>query len=104
SRDSSDSDFDTELSLPGRDTPGKRALEAELAKLAARVHQLESRAHAASAFPETPNETSDSVFGDDSGSSLSTSSRPSYKTKDAECKQGSLDDPCFVAGQLTENA
>lgn len=88
--------------LPGRDTPGKRILEQELAKLSTRVHHLETKANAAAAFPETPNETSDSVCGDDTGSSLSAgSNRPSYKTKPAEAKQGSLDDPSVLAGQLT---
>ncbi|CAI4216536.1 unnamed protein product [Parascedosporium putredinis] len=82
------SDYEYDFKLPGRDTPGKRALEQELAKVAIRIHQLENRTHPVSAFPETPNETSDSVFGDDSGSSLSTNSRPSSKEKPVNCKQG----------------
>lgn len=98
------SDYEYDFKLPGRDTPGKRALEQELAKVAIRIHQLENRTHPVSAFPETPNETSDSVFGDDSGSSLSTNSRPSSKEKPVNCKQGSSDDPLFLAGQLTEDA
>lgn len=96
-----DSGAGSPCKLPGRDTPGKRLLEQELAKLTARVQHLETRANAATTFPETPNETSDSVFGDDTGSSMSAGSRPSYKTKPAEAKQGSLDDPPVLAGQLT---
>lgn len=99
--DSPPSDVVTPCRLPGRDTPGKRNLEQELAKLATRVHGLETRAHAAATFPETPNETSDSVFGDDTGSSLSAGSRPSYKTKSAEDKQGSSGDPSLLVGPLT---
>lgn len=86
--------------LPGRDTPGKRMLEQELARLATRVQHLETRANAATTFPETPNETSDSVFGDDTGSSLSAGSRPSYNTTSvAEANQGSSDDPPVMAGR-----
>jgi osomolarity two-component system sensor histidine kinase NIK1 len=52
-----------ELRLSGRDTPAKRALEAELAQLVQRIHRLESKANAAALFPDTPNEGPDTPFG-----------------------------------------
>ena len=70
----------SKVKLPGRDTPAKRSLESEIHKLSLRVAQLESRAASAVTFPETPNEGTDSLFGDENGSSPSgsrpTSSRP----------------------------
>jgi osomolarity two-component system sensor histidine kinase NIK1 len=95
------SDIINRASLPGRDTPGKRFLEEELAKLATRIHQLETRAHAAVSLAETPMETPDSTFGGDTGSSLPTNIRPSPKARSAHCKQGTLEDPSILAGQLT---
>ncbi|KAL2756354.1 hypothetical protein ACRALDRAFT_2042493 [Sodiomyces alcalophilus JCM 7366] len=51
----------TRIELPGRDTPAKRVLETELARLSQRVEELETRAQAAAIFPTTPNETADST-------------------------------------------
>ncbi len=54
--------------LPGPESPDKTDLEHELAALVLRVQQLEIRASrpAAHVFPETPNETADTLFADDS--------------------------------------
>lgn len=71
------------IELPGTETPEKLALERELAALAARIHTLETKAYSsgiATNFPDTPNETTDSVFGDDSASS------PSGPGRDASAK------------------
>lgn len=66
-----------DVKLPGPDTPDKANLELELAALALRLRQLETRANSAAAtvFPDTPNETSDSVFGKDG-----RSERPGHPT------------------------
>lgn len=74
------------IKLPGRETPAKRKLEIELQKLSLRVGQLENRAAAAATFPETPLETNDSLFGDDTGSSPS-SSRPSSRPRNVPAQQ-----------------
>ena len=42
----------------GVDSPAKRSLESELAKLTHRIHRLESQVEAAAVFPETPNDGS----------------------------------------------
>lgn len=71
------------IELPGAETPEKIALERELAALTARIHILETKAYSsgiATNFPDTPNETTDSVFGDDSVSS------PSGPGRDAAAK------------------
>jgi osomolarity two-component system, sensor histidine kinase NIK1 len=59
---------DSQIKLPGRETPAKRTLEVELANLVRRIEQLENRAQAAATFPETPNETSDSLSSDEASS------------------------------------
>lgn len=72
------------VELPGSATPEKIALERELAALAARIHSLEAKAYSsgiATNFPDTPNETTDSVFGDDAVSSSSVTSREAAATK-----------------------
>lgn len=58
------------IELPGPETPAKLQLERELAALVHRVHHLETRANSTgiAAFPDTPNETTDSVFGDEASS------------------------------------
>lgn len=55
--------------LPGPDSIEKIELERELAALVNRVQQLEARANSAATnvFPDTPNETSDTIFADDRG-------------------------------------
>lgn len=63
SRDAADN-----VSLPGRDSAERRYLESEISSLIRRIHQLESRAVyniTSTPFPDTPNEASDSLFGDD---------------------------------------
>ena len=70
------------VALPGPDTPEKRHLESEISSLIRRIHQLESRAFlntsgsvfSSSAFPDTPNEASDSLFGDEGHSASSVNS------------------------------
>lgn len=59
------------IELPGPQTPDRVALEHELAALVQRIQTLETRAQATgtTTFPDTPNETTDSVFGDEPGSS-----------------------------------
>lgn len=89
--------FGSKVKLPGRETPGKRNLEVELHKLTLRVAQLESRAAAAATFPETPNEGTDSLFGDDSPPS---GSRPPTKSR----VPTGTDSPALIPRQLTEKA
>ena len=91
------------VKLPGRETPAKRNLEVELHKLSLRVAQLESQAAAAVTFPETPNEGTDSLFGDDNGSSPSGSRPPSSRPRAAAPSAGS-DNPATMPRQLTREA
>ncbi|KAF7540791.1 hypothetical protein G7Z17_g12108 [Cylindrodendrum hubeiense] len=87
------------VKLPGRETPAKRNLEIELQKLALRVGKLEGQASTTTTtFPETPNETIDSLFGEDG---LSLASRPKPKLFAA---QGSLHSPHQPSFQLTKEA
>lgn len=69
-----------QIRLPGPDTPEKADLERELAALVLRVHDLESRAGSTAAgLPDTPNEASDSLFGDARSSpSASRTAKPKY--------------------------
>ncbi|KAL2127284.1 hypothetical protein VTI74DRAFT_10967 [Chaetomium olivicolor] len=55
------------VKLPGPDTAEKTELERELAALVLRIQQLEARANSATAniFPDTPNETAETLFADD---------------------------------------
>ncbi|KAK7714370.1 histidine kinase osmosensor [Diaporthe eres] len=71
------------IELPGADTFEKHQLERELAALVSRVHQLETRANSTGIanFPDTPNETADSVFGDDAASSPSGIGRDASKSR-----------------------
>ncbi|KAM5357693.1 hypothetical protein ACJZ2D_016008 [Fusarium nematophilum] len=89
----------SQVQLPGRDTPAKRKLELELQNLALRVGKLESQASATSPFPETPNETIDTLFGEEAAISLT--SRPKSKLFHA---QGSLHSPHLPYYQLTKEA
>ncbi|KAH7162779.1 hypothetical protein B0J13DRAFT_518032 [Dactylonectria estremocensis] len=88
------------VKLPGRETLAKRNLEIELQKLALRVGKLEGQASTTTTttFPETPNETMDSLFGEDG---LSLPSRPKPKIFHA---QGSLHSPHLPSIQLTKEA
>ena len=90
------------IKLPGRETPAKRNLEVELHKLSLRVAQLESRAAAAVTFPETPNEGTDSLFGDDNGTSPSGSRPASSRPRGAA--HLSSDGPGVMPRQLTKEA
>jgi len=71
------------VKLPGRDSAEKQALERELAALAARIQQLETRANSGNPtiFPDTPSETTDLLFGDDKPSSPSGVGRNPIKAK-----------------------
>jgi osomolarity two-component system sensor histidine kinase NIK1 len=73
-RDPVGSNAKNRIELPGDDSAEKQALERELESLAFRIQQLESRAYATdvSVLPDTPNETNDSLFGDDTSSSSSS--------------------------------
>lgn len=55
------------VKLPGPETAEKTELERELAALVLRVQQLEARANSGTTnvFPDTPNETADSLFADE---------------------------------------
>jgi len=92
------------IQLPGRDTPGKRQLEAELARLAKRIDQLEARAQSANnTFPETPNEANDSLFGDDStGTSPDRNGRAIARPKLQ--REGTQADPRNEGSPLTDEA
>ncbi|EXF80614.1 hsp90-like protein [Colletotrichum fioriniae PJ7] len=98
---------DARIELPGRDTPAKRSLENELAKLAQRIEKLESRAHASVAFPETPNEVHGSLFGDDSdGASPSSSNSRTVATGPTKFqREGTATaDPSLADSPLTDEA
>lgn len=71
------------IELPGPQTPDRVALEHELTALVQRIQSLETRAHASgiTTFPDTPNETTDSVFGDESGSSPPGVGRDTARSK-----------------------
>ncbi|KAI1331591.1 putative histidine kinase group protein [Xylariaceae sp. FL0255] len=57
----------SQVALPGFHSPAKEGLERELSALVVRLQQLEAKANAASApnYPDTPNETAISPFGDE---------------------------------------
>ncbi|KAH7113175.1 hypothetical protein B0J13DRAFT_657387 [Dactylonectria estremocensis] len=87
------------VKLPGRETPAKRNLEIELQKLVLRVGKLEGQASTTTTtFPETPNETMDSLFGENG---LSLPSRPNTKVFHA---QGTLHSPHMPSIHLTKEA
>ncbi|KAG7139555.1 Hybrid signal transduction histidine kinase J like protein [Verticillium longisporum] len=97
----------TRIELPGRDTPAKRSLELELAKLAQRIDKLENRAHSApTAFPETPNEVNDSLFGDDpTGTPLTDEALESLQEKVLDQEKGissAREEITSVSAQLLE--
>lgn len=70
------------LKLPVADSPEAQAVEFELASLVLRIQHLEAKAGAANGtvFPDTPNETSDNIFADDTASSPSNSTK-AHKSK-----------------------
>lgn len=89
------------IQLPGHDTHAKRNLEIELQKLALRVSHLENRATPTITFPETPNEGTESLFGDDSnGASRNNGGRP----KGLPPQYASLETPSVFPRQLTKEA
>ncbi|CAH0049493.1 unnamed protein product [Clonostachys solani] len=89
------------IQLPGHDTHAKRNLEIELQKLALRVSHLENRATPTITFPETPNEGTESLFGDDqNGASRNNGGRP----KGLPPQYASLDPPSGFPRQLTKEA
>lgn len=69
--------------LPGPNTSAKALLERELAALAARVQRLEAKANMSNnpVFPDTPNETVDSMFGVESSSPNSNHSKSHSRSK-----------------------
>uniref|UniRef100_A0A8H7NA45 Uncharacterized protein n=1 Tax=Bionectria ochroleuca TaxID=29856 RepID=A0A8H7NA45_BIOOC len=89
------------IQLPGHDTHAKRNLEIELQKLALRVSHLENRATPTITFPETPNEGTESLFGDDSnGASRNNGGRP----KGLPPQYASIETPIGFPRQLTKEA
>ncbi|KAK4128557.1 hypothetical protein N657DRAFT_676324 [Parathielavia appendiculata] len=76
------------VKLPGLDTPEKTELERELAALVRRVQQLEARADSTTThlFPDTPNETGDTIFAGDKGKG-----RPKYPLP----RNGFIDEACL---------
>ncbi|KAI1457386.1 hypothetical protein F4805DRAFT_176673 [Annulohypoxylon moriforme] len=65
------------IKLPGRESHAKESVERELSALVVRIQQLEARANLGNGatFPDTPNETAESLFGEESPSSLKSSTR-----------------------------
>ncbi|KAH6691307.1 hsp90-like protein [Plectosphaerella plurivora] len=92
------------VELPGRDTPGKRLLEAELAKLAQRIDRLETRAQAAATFPETPNEVADSMFSDELAGTTSPSANGRSAARPRLQREGTQADPTNADDPLTDEA
>ncbi|KAI0600850.1 putative histidine kinase group protein [Biscogniauxia sp. FL1348] len=72
----------SEVTLPGRDSVAKESLERELSALVVRIQQLEAKASAANApvFPDTPNETAESLFGEESPRSSIRSKFPIFSS------------------------
>ncbi|KAI0135964.1 hypothetical protein F4776DRAFT_663813 [Hypoxylon sp. NC0597] len=62
----------SQIKLPGRESHAKESVERELSALVVRIQQLEAKANLANGatFPDTPNETSESLFGDECPSPL----------------------------------
>ncbi|RYO91278.1 hypothetical protein DL766_002051 [Monosporascus sp. MC13-8B] len=95
---------DSEIKLPGRDNSAKKDLERELSALVLRVQQLESKANAASCpvFPETPNETVEPPFSDESATPLG--GKPSVRPKLPNLRNGYAEDSPIRAIPLTDEA
>lgn len=62
----------SQIRLPGHESHAKETLERELSALVVRIQQLEAKASVGNGavFPDTPNETAESLFGDESPSPL----------------------------------
>ncbi|KAI0845113.1 hypothetical protein F5Y00DRAFT_265865 [Daldinia vernicosa] len=62
----------SQIRLPGHESHAKESLERELSALVVRIQQLEAKASIGNGavFPDTPNETAESLFGDESPSPL----------------------------------
>ncbi|KAI1142745.1 hypothetical protein F5Y05DRAFT_129818 [Hypoxylon sp. FL0543] len=63
----------SQIKLPGRESHAKESVERELSALVVRIQQLEAKANlanGATTFPDTPNETAESLFGEESPVSL----------------------------------
>lgn len=88
----------SEIKLPGRDSPAKEDLERELSSLVIRIQQLEAKASAANApnYPDTPNETVVSPFDDEAKSS--------GRTKFSPHRNGLPDERIVKAIPLTDEA
>lgn len=95
---------DSEVKLPGPHSSAKEDLERELSALVVRVQQLETKASTANGpiFPETPNETAESPFGEDSPV---LAGKPSIRAKLPGLRNGCADDKAVVrAIPLTDEA
>lgn len=99
--------LDKTLELPGPETPEKSALQQELAALAQRIQHLETRANSTgiTTFPDTPNETTDSVFGDEPASSPSGPGRDGRSKPVSITRNGGTGEQVIKAGvPLTDEA
>ena len=94
---------DSEITLPGPHSSAKEDLERELSALVVRIQQLETKASHANGpiFPETPNETAESPFGEDS---LVLAGKPSIRAKLPNLRNGCTDDRAVRAIPLTDEA
>lgn len=92
------------FNLPGRETLAKRNLEIELQKLALRVGQLENRATPAITFPETPNEGTESLFGDESNIPPSATRPLTLRPKGLPPQYANMETPPVFPRQITKEA
>lgn len=95
------------IKLPGRETAQKQQLERELAALTLRVQQLETRANAPGAtnLPDTPNETAESLFGQEAAASpAKTSTKVKHPPGVPFLKNGLIDERALKVSQLTDEA
>lgn len=98
---------DKTLELPGPETPEKTVLQRELVALAQRIQHLETRANSTgiATFPDTPNETTDSVFGDEPASSPSAPGRDGRSKPVSITRNGGTGEQVIKAGvPLTDEA
>ncbi|KAL1880512.1 hypothetical protein VTK73DRAFT_5712 [Phialemonium thermophilum] len=83
-----------DIHIPGPENSEARNVELELIALAHRIQQLETRACQANGtiFPDTPNETSESLFGDDVSSLASIEGAPKCKHGHQVPRNGFIDE------------
>ncbi|KAI1083249.1 hypothetical protein F5B20DRAFT_568888 [Whalleya microplaca] len=96
----------SQVKLPGPGSAAKESLERELSALVVRVQQLEAKANAANVpiFPDTPNETADSLFGDESPNSSGKASGRSKFATYGPNRNGSTEERTVRTIPLTDEA